>query len=430
MQPHEHAQLALDCALHGLPEPDVPWRACLPSNPFTLGADGRGYLGTGRSPNIETMALAAWLLFIAAGTAPKKEKEPALRSASDLLIANRRCFKLNEFGSVIYSAWTLVAWGGIIRACAQMGENALAVGFRELLTEWFALARASLAECPKNGLHVNVEYQIRDGKTAVMDESKSAGKQVVTICGERSWGHGHGLPHAHHGLARVAFRIEEPPYKQAKANPPGQIDGWIERAFVLLTDLFRECAAPAVAAYNAGDWRGLAALLKYPTSQPCELRCYEDGSRVFIEGGDEPEVVDEDDNSNTPRLALLAVYRTPPLIRSLPDWPAPNGGDTRIRQKNIVSDIDRLVDGGGWLLLHSDVGTERAGDRWASRAPDPVSPLVARFTCFGAGDGWVLTRPRPVPETPVEPAPVEPAPATPPRPPRRRPWWRRILGLD
>jgi hypothetical protein len=429
MQRHELAQLALDAALHGLPEPEVPWRTQLPAKPFYLGRDGRGYLSTGRSANIETMAVAAWLMFVAAGIAPRKERAAAIRAASDLLLANRACFMLNEFGSTTYSGWPLIAWGVAARAAELLGETALSLGFRELLTQWFALARASMAPCPADGLHVGVEYTGKSGSREVLDESKSAGKMVVTICGERSWGHGHGLGYVHHTLARIAFSMEQP--KPVRQLPdPGRLDCWQERALARLAPLFITCAAPAMKRFAVADWPGIVALLKYPTAQPCELRLYGDGSRVFIEGGDEPEPADEDDNSNTPRIALMAVYRTPPRILSLPAWPAPNTGDTRIRQTAVWSDVDRDVHGGGWVLLHSEIGVERNSDgKWVSKAPDPTAPLLARITSFGGG-GWVLTGPRAEPPiTPAGPAGAAGEGAR-GRRRRRRPFWRRLLGLD
>lgn len=425
MQRHEEAQIALDCALHGLPEPDIPWRANLPANGFVLGADGRGYLSTGRSPNIEGMSISAWVCFIATGIAPKKERPAAVRMAADYLAANERMYQLNEFGSVIYSGWTVVVWASLVWALTRLGENKLADGFRALLVQWYALARAALAECPKEGLHVNVRYTGRGGKEEVLNESRQAGLMVVVLCGERSWGHGHGLNYGHHYIARVGLGIEGP---RAIPLKPGRVDGWLERATRKLASILAACAAPAVACYERGDWAGIAGLLRFPASQPCELRCYSDGSRVFIEGGDEPEPIDEDDNSNTPRLALMAIYRTPPMILSLPAWPAPNSGDTRIRQTGAWSDIDRDVHGIGWTLLHSHVGVDRVGDRWVSRAPDPAAQLVARFTCYG-GDGWVLTGPREAVQRPALPENVE-VPTLAPRRPRHRSWWRRLLGID
>lgn len=426
MQRHELAQLAFDCALHGLPEPDVPWRNELPKKSFS-----DGFLSSGRSANIETLSVAAWILFLAHGHAPKKELDAALRTAADLLLANQRAFMLNEFGSTTYSGWTITGWAGLVEGLKILGQEKLVAGFRALLTQWFALARAGLAQCPADGLNIRVHYTGKGGTDEVLDESRHAGKWVVVLCGERSWGHGHGLGYAHHGIARIAFGIERPKPK-SQLPDPGRLDGWQERALVKLTPSLTVCAAPAMAKFAEGDWAGLVELLKYPAANSCELRLYRDGSRVFVEGGDEPEPVDEDDNSNTPRLALMAVYRTPPKILSLPPWPAPNSGDTRIRQKNIVSDIDRDVHGGGWVLFHSDVGTERAGDRWLSKAPDPKSELVARITCFG-GEGWVLNGPRP--ETPAAPTPTTPPPPAKPKPVAgsRRGWlcarMRRLLGL-
>lgn len=429
MQRHELAQLAFDCALHGLPEPEVPWRNELPSRPFFEGVGGRGFLSSGRSANIETLSVAAWILFLAHGNAPKKELDPALRTTADLLLANQRSFMLNEFGSTTYSGWTLTGWAGLVEGLKILRQEKLVAGFRALLTQWFALAKASLAPCSADGLHVGVEYVGKGGSKEVLDESKHAGRWVVTICGERSWGHGHGLGYAHQTIARIAFGIERPKPKSGLPDP-GRLDGWQERALVKLAPSLTVCAAPAMAKFAEGDWQGLVSLIPYPASQPCELRAYADRSRVFVEGGDEPEPVDEDNNSNTPRLALMAVYCTPPRILSLPPWPAPNSGDTRIRQKNIVSDIDRDVHGGGWVLFHSDVGTEKAGDRWLSKAPDPKSELIARITCFG-GEGWVLTGPRP--ETHAGPPPA-PTPAKPKPPAGSRRGWlcarmRRLMGL-
>lgn len=431
MQRHELAQLALDAALHGLPEPEVPWRTGLPSNPFFLGKDGRGYLSTGRSANIDTMNVAAWVCFVASGIAPKKERGLAIAAAADLLKANRAIFMLNEFGSTTYSGWTLLGWGALAWGLELLGENLLALGFRELLTQWLALARASMATCPTEGLHVGVEYTGKSGSREVLNESKSAGKMVVTVCGERSWGHGHGLGYVHHAIARVAFGMEKP--KPARQLPdPGRLDGWQERAIVRLAAVLASCASPAQRYFAAGDWQGIVSLLKYPSANPCELRAYSDGSRIFIEGGDEAEPVDEDDNSNTPRLALIAVYRTPPLIRSLPPWPAPNTGDTRIRQTGIWSDIDRDVHGNGWVLMHSHVGDEHVSDRsssgqWVSKAPDPDAQLIARITSFG-GEGWVLTGPREAIPVETPPGPLGAAAEGARR--RRRPFWRKLLGLD
>lgn len=425
MQRHEMAQLALDCAIHGMPEPEgVDWRSSLPANAFVLGDDGLGYLRSGRSHNIETMAVAAWAGFVVTGVAPKKERDRAVALAADLLELNRRAFLANEFGSTIYSAWTVMGWAAMAWALEGLVEKKLADGYRELLTEWIALARLSLARCPPEGLNVNVKYQGKDGKVEVLDERRRAGQWVVTICGERSWGHGHGLVYFHHDLARIA--LGDAPMSASKSSPPGRLDKWLERATLRLLEVLRKAARPVIDAWAAQDWAAFEKMLAYPASAPCELRLYEDDSRVFVEGTNEDEPVDEDDNSNTPRMALLAVYRTPPRILSLPPWPAPNTGATRIRQKNVWSDIDRDVHGGGWVLTHSDVGEiPLSGGKWLSKAPDPNSKILARFTCF-SGDGWVLT-------TPAEAAPAKPAPAKPQPATSKRGWlcarMRRILGL-
>lgn len=432
MQRHEWAQLALDCALHGLPEPSVPWRNNIPANPFHYGKDGRGYLGTGRSANIDTMTVAAWVGFVASGIAPKKERAQAIAMAADVLAANQAIFMLNEFGSTTYSGWTLIAWGVIAWALELLGESKLAAGFRSLLTQWFVLARASMARCPVEGLHVKVRYTIRGGKTAEMDESRFAGKDTVVICGERSWGNGHGVAFAHHAIARVAFGMESP--KPVRQLPdPGRTDGWQERGIAKLASLFRACAEAAVRLYPTSDWQGMVGLLKYPTANPCELRLYADGSRIFIEGANEPEEVDEDDSNSTMRLALLAIYRTPPRILSLPAWPAPNSGDTRIRSTPTFSDIDRDIHGNGWVLFHSSVGDIHVNERWLSKAPDPSAALIARFTCFGFGGVWAWAGPGGASGSGDFPpaAPEIPDSPSPPRPPRRRrSWWRRLLGLD
>ena len=403
MQRHEEVQIALDCAIHGLTEPEgIEWRKNIPAQPFFLGPDGRGYFRTGRSNNIDTMAVAAWVCFVATGVAPKKERVAAVRMAADLLLMNKALYLGNEFGSTIYTAWTVMAWLALAWALASFGEAELAKGFQSLVAEWLALARASLAKCPANGLHVGVRFQVKDGKFDVLDESKRAGRWIVTLCGERSWGHGHGVNYYHHDLAAIAFGLQQP-VAASKVAPAGRLDKWLERATVRLLDLLRACARPAMDAFDRKDWRALAALMPYAPGRPCELRLYEDDSCVFTYGGDEPEPKDESLN-NTPSLSAIAVYRTPPEIVSLPAWPAPNSGATRIRQEEVKADIDRDIHGGGWLLRHSHVGDALVEGWWLSKLKDPTARVIARFVCFGAGDGWAYVGPQGA-AVPLPPAP-------------------------
>lgn len=386
---HEIAAQALDGAMAGWAPPPTSWRNLVPP-------PGWGQALGGGSGNIPWIALVALFLFSKPGSSDERYALDRLDEAEAL---SRTRWFFGEFGSWIYTGWTLTALLAAACEARRRGVQPLAERLERLLRAWFALALLAAARCPTEG-------QIASDRT-------SAGKEVVIVCGMRSWGHGAGLGFGHHNLFRIAFGLE-----MSKARGEvGAFDGdWPSRVVHALREPLRELARP-LATENP---RQLAERIVYSPMGSCQLRAYQDGSRVFLVGADEPEIVDEDTNNNTPAILYFCADQGANRLRFAPAWPAPNGGATRIRQKNVRADLD--WSGDRWVLRHSDVGVRREGDSWVTDCPEPASPLAWTLTTRGGDGVWQFggvgdEAPAPRPPQPQPHPPQRPDTGPPPGPP-------------
>lgn len=374
---HELAAQALDGGVAGLAPPETRWRSLVPP-------PGWGNATRGGSGNIPWIALVAELVFARRGSF---EERHAVERASEGEELNRRLWFFLEFGSWIYTGWTVLCHLVAAVELRRRGYLEAAGRLDRLVQAWLALAR--LAACPAP-----------DGRVAVV------------VCGMRSWGHGDGLSFGHHNFYRIAFGLE----RERAKGAVGSFDGdWPSRVLDRYAPELRALAAPLEHESPAELVRRLA----YVPGGYCQLRAYDDGSRVFVIGRDEPELVDEDGNNNTPAVLFFAIDRKSKRVRYAPEHPAPNGGAVRIRQQNIRADLDWT--GKLWVLHHSHVGEVREGSWWRTDCREPAAFLAWKVSCDPAFGRWVhsdegggiSSSPPPDPAPRPDPPPGESPPATP-----------------
>lgn len=373
---HEIAAQALDGGAAGWAPPETTWRNLVPPA-------GWGNATRGGSGNIPWIALLAALLFARRGSPEERSAVARIAEGEEL---NRRLWFFLEFGSWIYTGWTVLCHLVAAVELRRRGYAAEAERLDRLVQAWLALAR--LAACPAP-----------DGRVSVV------------VCGMRSWGHADGLAFGHHNLYRIAFGLEREKAKGAV----GSFDGdWPSRVLARYANELRALATPLEHESPAE----LARRLVYVPGGYCQLRGYDDGSRVFVIGRDEPEILDEDTNNNTPAVLFFAIDRKQKAVSYAPEHPAPNGGAMRIRQQNVRADLDWTGD--HWILHHSHVGEVREGSWWRTDCHEPAAFLVFQVSCdpafgrwvYSDGDGAVVGAPQPDP-APQPPPPEAPSPPLP-----------------
>ena len=138
-----------------------------------------------------------------------------------------------------------------------------------------------------------------------------------------------------------------------------------------------------------------------------QLLGWQDGSRLWIMGDDEPGLDDEDQNSNTPGLLAAGVLGG--RVIALPKWPDPATGVTRLRQTNVMADLDGDP-AHGWTLFHSHLGEKQIGTGFTTSLPPyTASPLAFWVECPAGSTVWNIRVPGEVvhPPEPI-PLPTEP----------------------
>lgn len=378
--PREITDVAIDSALHRLPEPANGWRSHVP--PEDLGA-----MVDSGSGQITLQALVALLWY-----GKPKERAFATRALHHYADLCWSRWMLSEPWSDVYGRAILCCWVAVVLIAERLGDGALAGRFRELLGAYAATAR--------------------------LMEAQADGRTWLLAAGCRSWGHdvaSSGLTFAW----RVASGRVQPPEPGSHAyGQPGAYDdwGWLNRAERLGLSTLRA----AVAGYPAGGSVEslLAAAPRWAARTEMQLLGWADGSRLWLMGDDEAALDDEDDNGNTPGWLAAGVLGGRVIVR--PRWPNPVDGLERLRQVNCRADLDGAPDR-GWTLWHSHLG-ERRGVHPASGEPGFVSSIPAYtgapllfWVAILAGDRtWRQLHPR-LATPPIAPAPpAHPAPVVAP----------------
>ena len=380
-EPRKLTDAAIDAALHNLPEPRTGWRNHIP--PEDLGA-----MVSGGSGQITLQACIAALHY---GNRPQ-----AIRTLENYAALCPRRFMLSEPWSRIYGKAIVCCWLAVIVIADRIGERALARKFRELVAAWA-------------------------GTCALM---QVRGKVLAAGC--RCWGH-----EAHGGgwddLWAWASRQGEPPEQGSrKYGTPGADDdwGWLNRCARLALAELRAAAAP----FLGRDWRSLLpSIPRWGARTEMQLLGWADGSRLWLMGDDEPDFDDEDQNGNTPGWLLAGVLGG--SIVALPKWPNPADGRTRLRQTGCKADLDGSPQF-GWTLKHSHLGERKVDGGYLTRLePYTASALVFWQHCQAGSLAWEdKLAGAPTGPVPLPPVAENPVPYPQPKPPKRKPWWRRLFA--
>lgn len=367
-KPREVTDAAVDLALHNLSEPAGDWRSLIPP-------DDLGSMVDAGSGQIGLQALVASLQF-----GPRSEAVKKLNAYADLC---PKRWMLSEPWSWIYGKAIVCCWAATVVIAERIGDRELAKRYRNLLERWAGICALMAV----------------DGR--------------VVMAGARGWGHeinGGGWD----DLWAVACGKEPNGPNSRKYGTPGAFDnwGWLNRCAYVARDVLRSAASP----YVGRDWRSLLpSILRVGARTEFQFLGWEDGSRLCIMGDDEPGFDDEDENSNTPGLLAAGVLGG--RVISLPKWPDPATGATRLRQTNVQADIDGDPEH-GWTLFHSHLGAKQIGTGYTtSLLPYTASPLAFHVHCPAGELVWKILHPSSILHDPVpDPGPIVPAPGKPDRP--------------
>lgn len=350
--PRELTDSALDCALHGAPDPKHGWRDHLP--PENLGAmvdSGSGQIGL--------QGIIA-LLWYGKGA----ERQRATRTLQNYARLCPTRFMLSEPWSLIYGKAIICCWLAVVIIAERIGERDLARSFRALLSTWA-------------------------GTCALME---SNGKVLAAGC--RCWGH-KVTAGGWDDLWAWAKGTAEPPRLGSKDyGKVGDLKdwGWRKRCARIGLLALQAEASP----FLGRDWRSLVpSIPRWGARTEMQLLGWADGSRLWIMGDNETELQgkgdpqfddDEDQNSNTPGFLAAGVLGG--KIVALPKWPNPIDGKERIRQMAVRADIDGHPNF-GWTLFHSHLGEKKIGEGYTTHLPPyTASPLVFWQLCPVSSAVW------------------------------------------
>lgn len=373
--PREKTDAAIDCALHGLPEPQNGWRDHLP--PEDLGAmvdSGSGQI---------TLQGVIALLWYGKGA----ERQRAIRTLENYANLCPTRFMLSEPWSLIYGKAIVCCWLAVVVIAERLGERELARKFRSLLATW-------------------------SGTCALM---ASGGKVMAAGC--RCWGH-KVTAGGWDDLWAWANGSKDPPQRGAKAyGTPGALDdwGWRTRCARIGLMTLRAEASP----FLGRDWKSLVpAVPRWGARTEMQLLGWEDGSRLWIMGDDEPGFDDEDENGNTPGFLAAGVLGG--KIVAIPKWPNPVDGKERLRQTNCQADIDGDPEH-GWTIFHSHLGEKKIGHGYTTSLPAYTASPLAFWVLVPKGElVWSVKYPGSVMHPHEDPPPGGGISWT---PPRKRRWW-------
>ena len=391
--PREITDVAIDSALHQLPEPKNGWRSLVP--PADLGE----MLSAG-SGQILLQALVAMLHY--GNAAERSFAAVTLDHYADVCWDR---WMLSEPWSLIYGNAILGCWVAVVIIATRLGLHGLARRFQELIDAWAATCW-------------------------LMEARLENGNLVVMTAGCRSWGH--QISSNFDVAWPIATTRRAPAARGSKGyGVPGSYDdwGWIGRCFSMGVEFLRAAAS------KFRDWpvqRILSEGPKWAARTEMQLIGYEDGSRLWAMGDDEVEFDDEDENGNTPGWLLAGVLRRKMVAR--PQWPNVIDGITRVRQANVKADLD------GDPIRGFTIWSSHFGDRRGAHpatgeagylselAPYTDSPILF-WVVIKAGDrNWIdklkNVTPRPTPAPAPGPGPSSPAPSSP-----RLTFWQKIAHL-
>ena len=376
-EPRKLTDVAIDCALHQLPEPQNGWRNLIP--PEDLGA-----MKDGGSGQITLQACIAALHY--------GDRPSAVRTLRNYAALCPRRFMLSEPWSWIYGKAIVCCWAAVVVIADRHGEHELANLFRDLLSRW--AGTCALMEC----------------------------KGKVLAAGCRGWGH-----EIHGGGWDDLWKWAKgsaPPKPGTRAyGQPGASDdwGWLNRCAWIAWPTFTASASP----FLGRDWRSLLpSIPRWGARTEMQLLGWEDGSRLWLMGDDEPGFDDEDANGNTPGILAAGVLNS--KVIALPRWPNPFDGKERLRQTNCAADLDGDPTH-GWTLFHSHLGEKKLGSGYTTSLPPyTASPLAFWVLCPQGSTVWEIKYPGSVlhPETPPAPEPGTNVPA-----PGKKPSWIERAGL-
>lgn len=338
--PRNVTDVAIDCAIHGLPEPNNGWRNLIPA--YDLGA-----MVSSGSGQITLQALVASLWY---------DGQKAVKTLENYERICRTRFMLSEPWSKIYGRAIVNCWAATVLIARKKGFVDLATRFAGLLDTWAA--------------------------TCALMESDG----LIMAAGCRSWGWPIGVGGFHETWGRACGSLVIPAPGSAKYGKPGVDDdwGWLSRCEYLAKDVYCQAAA---------GWKGkdplwiVANAPRWAARTTMELIGWKDGSRLWLMGSDQVELVDEDENSNTPGVLLAGVLNHKKV--ELPPYPA--NGITHLRQTQVFADIDGSPRD-GWVLTHSHLGEElgAAGYRLSRVVGYKPDEVIFRIRIIAGNPVWMM----------------------------------------
>lgn len=366
--PRRITDVAIDCAIHMLPEPSNGWRNLIP--PKDLGA-----MVSSGSGQITLQALVAQFHY---------DGKPANETLVNYYNMCKHRFMLSEPWSVIYGEAIVNCWAAVVTIARRKNLQDFVGMYMELLDMW--ASTCALMESDRKVMHA----------------------------GCRSW----GFNPSSNGITSMwlmATRRKKIPRPGSSAyGVAGKDDnwGWLVRNAWMSSSVFYTAAS---------KWYGkdhnwlLLNMPKWNARTEMCLYGWADGSRLWTMGDEEVELDDEDSNSNTPGILAAGVLGG--QVVSLPPWPAKDAHGNEIkhlRQTAVFADIDGNPRH-GWILYHSALGGKPIGSYLVSEIP-PYKPDELIFAVripsdFGVVKNWTSLRVNNVPVVPSEPADV-PMPST------------------
>lgn len=369
--PRNLTDVAIDCAIHGMPDPQNGWRNHIPGEDL-------GAMPNGGSGQITLQALVASLWY---------DGSKAIKTLENYEQVCQTRFMLSEPWSKIYGRAIVNCWAAVVLIARKKGYADLASRFAGLIDTWSATCA----------------LMVSDG--------------LIMAAGCRSWGWKLGVGGFHEMWAKACGSAIIPPPGSKKYGIPGVDDdwGWLSRCEYLAKDIYRKSASgwdgkdPMWILDNAPRWAARTTM---------ELIGWKDGSRAWIMGEDQEKLVDEDENSNTPGVLFAGMINHKPV--ELPPFPA--NGITHLRQTAVVADIDGSPEK-GWILLHSHLGDKSKYGKFLVSSVAPYKPdEVIFWVRIPSGSlSWVF----------VEATPIVPmrTPIVPPKEPvtKKRGWLSRLF---
>jgi hypothetical protein len=275
------------------------------------------------------MAAAAFYRY-ASSAADKARIGPIIRNYARFC---REQYMINEPYSWIYGAWIVMAWLSIYMTAKTRHEDAdIAAEYRKLIEQFLAI-----------GYMMKARAEFIAPYSGAPSEKDKLPRDVYVMCGARSWGHATTAELGFYGILDVAFFNKKP----KKYN-----SSWTSVA--LQDDIV--CLELRLLWHAMNKDMLWERYINYPAKVAIQLIGTDRGDRVFIMGQDETDDVDDDPNSNTPGVLYFGVVNK--TIRMAPGHPNPPDGLVRLRQKNVVADIDGTPSH-GWTIISSHLGAEK-----------------------------------------------------------------------